>query len=68
MILERFARDFGHALRSVHAKAHGALMADASLSPKLAQGLFATPGGHKVTVHGRRGRRVRLLRRLLHVP
>lgn len=51
-ILERVATDSGHAVRSVHAKAHGLLegtltVAD-GLPPELAQGLFATPGDHKV--------------------
>ncbi|MGI4876427.1 MAG: catalase family protein [Janthinobacterium lividum] len=52
VILERTAEDYGHAVRSVHAKAHGVLVGelavDADLSPELAQGLFATPGVHKV--------------------
>ena len=51
-ILERTAEDYGHAVRSVHAKAHGILEGtftiDAGLPPELAQGLFATPGAHKV--------------------
>ena len=51
IILERTAEDYGHAVRSVHAKAHGVLIGeltvDADLPPELAQGLFATPGTHK---------------------
>jgi hypothetical protein len=51
-ILNRTAEDYGHAVRSVHAKAHavlqGELTVDAGLPPELAQGLFATPGKHKV--------------------
>ena len=51
-ILETTAKDYGHAVRSVHAKAHGVLegtlTVDAGLPPELAQGLFATPGEHKV--------------------
>ena len=51
-ILERTAEDYGHAVRSVHAKAHGllegALTVDADLPPDLAQGLFARAGTHKV--------------------
>ena len=51
-ILERTAEDYGHAVRSVHAKSHGVLegelTVDAGLPPELAQGLFATPGTHKV--------------------
>jgi len=52
IILERTAEDYGHAVRSVHAKAHGLLegelTVDADLPPELAQGLFARPGTHKV--------------------
>jgi hypothetical protein len=51
-ILERTAEDYGHAVRSVHAKAHalldGELTVDADLPPELAQGLFASAGTHKV--------------------
>jgi hypothetical protein len=51
-ILERTSKDYGHAVRGVHAKAHGVLEGvlniDAALPPELAQGLFATPGQHKV--------------------
>ena len=51
-ILERTAADGGHAVRSVHAKAHaiveGTMRIEAGLPPELAQGLFATPGEHKV--------------------
>ncbi|QNE32969.1 catalase family protein [Sphingomonas sp. NBWT7] len=51
-ILERTADDYGHAVRSVHAKAHGflegTLTVHADLPPELAQGLFITPGEHKV--------------------
>ncbi len=50
-ILERTAEDYGHAVRSVHAKAHGLLIGelivDDGLPTELAQGLFATPGRHK---------------------
>ena len=51
-ILETTAKDYGHAVRSVHAKAHGILsgtlqIAD-NLPPELAQGLFAKPGEHPV--------------------
>ena len=53
-ILERTAEDYGHAVRSVHAKSHGVLegelTVDADLPPELAQGLFATPGRHKVLI------------------
>ncbi|MET0367615.1 MAG: catalase, partial [Methylobacterium sp.] len=51
-ILQRVADDSGHAVRSVHAKSHGILegtmRVEAGLPPELAQGLFATPGEHKV--------------------
>jgi len=51
-ILERTARDGGHAVRAVHAKAHGILEGTmtilAGLPPELAQGLFATPGSHRI--------------------
>ncbi len=53
-ILKRTAEDYGHAVRSVHAKAHGilegTLTVDAGLPPELAQGLFAKPGEHKVYI------------------
>ncbi|MCJ2122425.1 catalase, partial [Methylobacterium sp. J-077] len=51
-ILQTVADDSGHAVRSVHAKAHGilegVLRIDHNLPPELAQGLFAKPGEHKV--------------------
>lgn len=51
-ILDKTAQDYGHAVRSVHAKAHGILSGKLTvlpgLPPDLAQGLFATPGEHKV--------------------
>ena len=50
-ILETTAADYGHAVRSVHAKAHaileGRLAVHGDLPPELAQGLFARPGEHK---------------------
>ena len=52
IVLERTAEDYGHAVRSVHAKAHGFLVGEltveAGLPLELAQGLFATAGTHKV--------------------
>lgn len=52
IILEKTAKDYGHAVRSVHAKAHGVLegkmIVQANLPPELAQGLFAKPGEHNV--------------------
>jgi len=51
VILERTADDYGRAVRSVHAKAHGVLkgefVIDDALPPELAQGIFATPGTHQ---------------------
>ena len=51
-ILETTAKDYEHAVRSVHAKAHGILMGKltiaANLPPELAQGMFAKPGEHQV--------------------
>jgi hypothetical protein len=52
-ILERTAEDYGHAVRSVHAKSHGILVGElevGDLPPELAQGLFATPGTHKAYI------------------
>jgi hypothetical protein len=52
VILERTAKDYGHAVRSVHAKAHGIFQGEMTvhggLPAELAQGLFASPGTHKV--------------------
>ncbi|SFB59420.1 hypothetical protein SAMN03159496_05524 [Rhizobium sp. NFR07] len=49
-ILETTAEDYGHAVRSVHAKAHAILKATLcvreGLPAELAQGLFAQPGVH----------------------
>lgn len=46
-ILSTTARDYGHAVRAVHAKAHGVLKAVLTvhdgLPPELAQGLFSRP-------------------------
>jgi len=51
-ITETTSRDYGHAVRSVHAKAHGIFTGEleitGSLPPELAQGLFATPGRYPV--------------------
>lgn len=51
-ILETTAKDYGHAVRSVHAKAHaileGEMVIADNLPPELAQGLFARPGRHKI--------------------
>ncbi len=53
-ILETTSQDYGHAVRSVHAKAHGIArgtftVAD-TLPPELAQGIFATPGAHEAVI------------------
>jgi len=53
-ILEKTAEDYGHAVRSVHAKAHGflegTLTIHGDLPAELAQGMFATPGDHKIVM------------------
>jgi hypothetical protein len=47
-IEETTSKDYGHAVRSVHAKSHGVfegeLTVQPTLPPELAQGLFASPG------------------------
>ena len=51
-ILDTTAEDYGHAVRSVHAKAHGILQGTltvhSGLPLELAQGMFSKPGEHKV--------------------
>ena len=53
-ITETTSEDYGHAVRSVHAKAHGILAGELTivgdLPPELAQGLFAAPGRHEVVM------------------
>lgn len=53
-ISEQTLADTGHAMRSVHAKAHGILQGEidvpASLPEYLAQGLFAKPGKYPVVM------------------
>lgn len=53
-IEETTSRDYGHAVRAVHAKAHGIfageLAIDGGLAPELAQGLFAEAGSYKVVM------------------
>ncbi|WP_328765793.1 catalase family protein [Devosia aurantiaca] len=53
-ILHKTAEDYGHAVRSVHAKAHGilegVLRVHPNLPPEYAQGLFARPGEHKAYI------------------
>lgn len=52
VILKRTSEDYGHAVRSVHAKAHGVLEGVMTIAPglppELQQGLFAKPGEHRV--------------------
>ena len=52
VILKRTAEDYGHAVRSVHAKAHGILKAKMivtdNLPAELAQGLFSRSGNYDV--------------------
>ncbi|RZL77810.1 hypothetical protein C8J42_101461 [Sphingomonas sp. PP-CE-1A-559] len=53
-ILETTSQDYGHAVRSVHAKAHGIArgtftVAD-NLPAELAQGIFARPGTHEAVI------------------
>lgn len=53
-ILETTSKDYGHAVRSVHAKAHGiargTLTVAAGLPPELAQGLFAQAGEYEAII------------------
>lgn len=53
-ILETTSRDYGRAVRSVHAKAHGiargTLTIADDLPPELAQGLFAAPGDYEAVL------------------
>ncbi len=53
-ILDITSRDYGHAVRSVHAKGHGLIHGHleiaADLPPELAQGLFSRPTKHKALI------------------
>ena len=53
-ILETTSKDYGHAVRSVHAKSHalleGELTVAGDLLPTLAQGLFAEAGSYKAVL------------------
>ncbi|MEJ0099130.1 MAG: catalase family protein [Pseudomonadota bacterium] len=53
-ILEKTHEDYGHAVRAVHAKAHGVLKGSFEVSrglpPEFAQGLFAEAGSHAAIV------------------
>ncbi|MCF5384141.1 catalase, partial [Pseudomonas syringae] len=54
-ILETTYQDTGHAIRSVHAKAHGLLHGQiqvyGDLPEPLAQGAFASPGNFPLVIH-----------------
>ena len=54
VILHRTSEDYGHAVRSVHAKSHailkGKLIIDSGLPEELSQGLFAASGRHDVYI------------------
>lgn len=53
-ILDTTSKDYGHAVRSVHAKGHGIVTGrfevSPGLPPELAQGLFATPGTYEAVL------------------
>ncbi|RZM22674.1 MAG: catalase, partial [Sphingomonas sp.] len=53
-ILETTSENYGHAVRSVHAKSHGllegTLTINDNLPAELAQGVFAKPGEHPVVM------------------
>lgn len=53
-ILETTSQDYGHAVRAVHAKAHGIARGSITISeglpPLLAQGAFAKPGRHDAVI------------------
>ena len=53
-IMEKSLESQGHAIRAVHAKNHGVVVASLTvldgLAPELAQGLFATPGEHQAVL------------------
>lgn len=53
-IMDKTASDYGHAVRSVHAKSHGILSAKMTIHPdlsdELAQGLFSQPGNYDVHI------------------
>ena len=54
IILDTTSKDYGHAVRSVHAKGHGiargTLTIADGLPPELAQGMFAAPGEHDAVI------------------
>jgi len=53
-ILETTSRDYGHAVRGVHAKGHAIIRGEVSvlpdLPPEFAQGLFAQPGRYEAVL------------------
>jgi hypothetical protein len=53
-IMDTTSKDYGHAVRGVHAKGHGlvrgVLTVVDGLPPELAQGLFAQPGGYEAVM------------------
>ncbi|TXC71471.1 catalase family protein [Sphingomonas ginsenosidivorax] len=52
-ILETTSQDYGHAVRAVHAKAHGiarGTLTVGHLPPQLAQGIFAAPGTYEAVI------------------
>lgn len=53
-ILDTTSKDYGHAVRGVHAKGHGIVTGDLEvmdgLPPELAQGLFASPGRYEAVL------------------
>ncbi len=54
IILDTTSKDYGHGVRSVHAKGHGiargTFTIHSDLPPELAQGIFATPGEHEAVL------------------
>lgn len=53
-ILQTTSKDYGHAVRAVHAKGHGIVTGTLTvidgLAPELAQGLFAQPGSYEAVL------------------
>ena len=53
-IMETTSRDYGHAVRAVHAKSHGIIRGELEILPdlpaELAQGIFAHPGRHPAII------------------
>ena len=52
-ILDTTSKDYGHAVRAVHAKAHGiarGTLTVGDLPPQLAQGIFAAPGTYEAVI------------------